>query len=449
MTVSEFCLRLQEDCALSAGAHVLAAVSGGADSTALLCFLCEAREEMGIFVSCAHVEHGIRGEDSEGDMAFVRALCEEKRVPFYAAQVDAPAYARELESGLEDAARRLRYDFLQRTAQQIGAQTIAVAHHRGDQAETVLLHAARGSDVRGLCAMRMRRGNVIRPLLNCTDAELRAYLGRIGQPWREDATNEALEYTRNRIRRRVMPELEAACPGAQQALSRLARAAQRDEDYFEQAIDALDIRMIPLVDGVAVERMQLSGLHAALLSRVLARAFDAVGIEISAFAVEWMTRRLSSGSCEAAAMSAGGKAEIRLGERYLCLTRTGAVIKDMPLNPDGRTDTPFGAFTVREAKPGETGDGKRTQAIPQRLLAGARVTQRREGDAMIPFGRHTSVKLKKLMIDAGVERAMRASVPVIRNEEDILWAVSLRPSQLCSAQGNEKQMIVEFHGPWP
>ena len=155
--------RLRGACAVLPGSHVLAAVSGGADSTALLCFFCEIREAYPISVSCAHVEHGIRGAASEEDMRFVKALCEQKNVPFYSGRVDAPGYARAHGCGLEEAARALRYDFLEKTAEAVGADAIALAHHRGDQAETVLLHAARGSDIRGLCAMRWRRGKLIRP----------------------------------------------------------------------------------------------------------------------------------------------------------------------------------------------------------------------------------------------------------------------------------------------
>ena len=107
-------------------------------------------------------------------MRFVKALCEQKNVPFYGGRVDAPGYARAHGCGLEEAARALRYDFLEKTAEAVGADAIALAHHRGDQAETVLLHAARGSDIRGLCAMRWRRGKLIRPLLDAEPEALRA-----------------------------------------------------------------------------------------------------------------------------------------------------------------------------------------------------------------------------------------------------------------------------------
>ena len=144
-----------------------------------------------------------------------------------------------------------------------------------------------------------------------------------------------------------------------------------------------------------------------------------------------------------------GGAHAHVGERYLCLTRTDEEIADTPLIVPGRTKTPFGEFDVRPALPGETGDGKRSQRVPLCLLQGAYVSSRREGDAMIPFGKSTPVKLKKLMIDARVERAMRKSLPVVRDAQGrILWAVSLRPDECCRL-ADDKQMIVRFCGKWP
>lgn len=443
MTTEEFCLRLSKDCGVAPGAHVLAAVSGGADSTALLCFLCAARELMGISVSCAHVEHGIRGEASLADMAFVRALCQRLGVALHVARVDAPGLAAREGCGIEDAARRLRYGFLEETAHRIGADAVALAHHAGDQAETVLLHAARGSDMRGLSAMSMRRGSFVRPLLLSTPEELRAYLTERGETWREDETNGDVNYARNRVRRRVLPELEQACPGAGAALCRLSRAARRDEDFFSHQLAALKLKAYPLVDGVALEREALASLHEALQSRALALALERAGLPVSSAALEQVQALLAPEAAARAASLPGG-GEARLGERYLCLVRPDAAIPDAALLPEGETQTPFGVFRVRQARRGETGDGKTSQCIPAELLSRARVTARREGDAMIPFGRGSGVKLKKLMIDAGVERAMRRSVPVLRSGNTILWAAGLRAGECCRARAGETPRLVEW-----
>ena len=445
MTEEEFSTRLSQDCGLLPGSHVLVALSGGADSVALLCLFLRAAEAYPLEISCAHVEHGIRGESSLADLAFVRMLCSRKSVPLYTAQVDAPAYSRSHGCGIEDAARTLRYDFLHSTMKAIGADAVALAHHKRDQAETVLLHAMRGSDMRGLCAMRFRSGNLIRPLLDDEPKHLRAYLNAIGQDWREDETNADSAYLRNMVRRDILPRMEAGMPGSGEALCRLARAAQRDEEYFASQIDALNMPVIALVDGVAVSKDCLADLHPALLSRVLVRMLAENGFGAQRQSViEAMMDALQQ---EDAVINLTCGAHASVGRRYLCLTHADAPATDTLLCVPGVTETPFGRIEVTPASDGETGDGKRTQRIPARLLEGAYVSSRREGDSMVPFGRKTPVRLKKLMIDAGVERAMRRSVPIVRAKDgSILFAAGLRPSQSCRAQDSERQMLVRFAG---
>lgn len=445
MTAETFCLRLTKDCAVQPGAHVLVAVSGGADSTALLCFFDEVRRRLGLTLSCAHVEHGIRGEASQADMEFVRALCEQKNIPFYGTHVDVPGYARAHGDGLENAARTLRYAFLEETADAAGADCIALAHHALDQAETVLLHAARGSDLRGLGAMRARRGRYVRPLLKCMPEELREYLVSIGQTWREDETNASLASARNRIRHEAMPALEAACPGAAAALCRLALAAQRDEDYFAEALAAHPLGMQLLTDGLALPRAALEALPDALRGRALVRACEQARISTpDARQVAAISGALGRG--ERVVVNLPGGAHAELGARWLCLTRTSQPLVETPLLPLGETVTPFGSFLVRDACPGETGDGRRAQVVPEKKLLGAVIAARREGDVLTPFGRHTPVKIKRLMIDAGIERPLRASIPLLRREREVLWAVGLRSAEGCRVRPGEPAKWVEYRG---
>lgn len=197
---------------ISPGENLLAAVSGGADSVGLLRALKELEQEMGYHLYAMHVEHGLRGAQSLEDQRFVMELCNRWNIPCYTVSVPVQTYAADHGCGTEEAARILRYESLEKQRQTIEAQTekrcrIAVAHHREDQAETVLFHLCRGSGLRGLRGMLPVSGEIVRPFLELERREIREYLTTEGISWREDATNEEDTYTRNAIRHLVLPLL--------------------------------------------------------------------------------------------------------------------------------------------------------------------------------------------------------------------------------------------------
>ena len=169
---------------LSPGSALVCAVSGGADSVALLHCLWTLSEEAGFSLSAAHFNHCLRGEESDGDEAFVRYLCKQWGVPLAVGRGDAAKRARETGESLEEAARALRHGFL---SAQPGL--IATAHNADDQVETVLINLLRGTGLRGLCGMAPQSGRIVRPLLTVTRAEILVYLQENGLSWREDSSN--------------------------------------------------------------------------------------------------------------------------------------------------------------------------------------------------------------------------------------------------------------------
>ena len=216
---------------ISPGDHVIAAVSGGADSVCCLRVLYALREEIPVRLSVVHVEHGLRGEASLEDAAFVSGLCSRLGL---ACRTEHVNVRREAAAGysVEEAARLLRYRCLEKVRRELGADRIASAHHAQDQAETVLFHLARGSGIRGGGGMRRIQGYVIRPLLDVSPGQIRDYLHRIGQDWREDATNASDEYARNRIRHQVLPGLVSVNDRAVEHICENAALLQRAEDFI-------------------------------------------------------------------------------------------------------------------------------------------------------------------------------------------------------------------------
>ena len=182
-------------------------VSGGADSVCLLLLLEKVCKERGILPVVVHIEHGIRGKESLSDAAFVENLCKQKDILFHRFSYAVEKIAKESGESTEEAGRRLRYDTFFQVAEQYEQAKIAVAHNENDQAETVLFHLARGSGIKGMGGIPPVRGNIIRPLLGVSRAEIEQYLKEAGQPYCTDSTNALDIYARNRIRHEALPSL--------------------------------------------------------------------------------------------------------------------------------------------------------------------------------------------------------------------------------------------------
>ena len=234
---------------LRPGMKVLCAVSGGADSMCLLYVLNREKDALGITLSAAHYEHGIRGEESERDAAFTGQVCREMGIELVCEHGDVPAFAAEHHLGLEEAARKLRYAFLNRCADSLGCDVIATAHNLEDNAETVLFHLARGSGLRGLCGIPPKNGRLIRPLLAVSRDEIEAFLNSEGISWVNDSSNGSDCYVRNRLRHNVLPELRRINPLYAEAVLRTSELLRRDEE----ALSAFAERFIKeYYDGVSL-----------------------------------------------------------------------------------------------------------------------------------------------------------------------------------------------------
>ena len=227
---------ISEQHLIEQGDTVIAGVSGGADSVCLLFLLLDLKERLQINVTVLHIEHGIRGERSRQDAHFVEELCKTHDIPFQVRSVNATEYAGEHKVTLEEAARILRYEAFAEVAATYGDAhvKIAVAHHRDDQAETVLFQMARGSGLHGLGGMHPKRDRIIRPLLTCSRRDLELYLSENNLPYVTDETNQDNQYARNRIRNVILPELKEIQPGCIDHIAAAAGELQEIDAFIKK-----------------------------------------------------------------------------------------------------------------------------------------------------------------------------------------------------------------------
>lgn len=232
---------------------IIVGVSGGADSVCLLFVLLELRERIPFSIKVVHIEHGIRGQDSLDDAAFVDNICKEKGIPFYLYPADVVKAARDKKISVEEAGREARYEAFADAMERYGGNKIAVAHNANDQAETILWNLVRGSGLKGLCGTRPVRDCIIRPLLDTSRAEIEAYLAQRKIPYRTDSTNLTDDYTRNKLRLHVLPYLEKELNGAATAhIAEAGRHLQKIEAYMEAVSEREAKDCTCITDGKAV-----------------------------------------------------------------------------------------------------------------------------------------------------------------------------------------------------
>jgi tRNA(Ile)-lysidine synthase len=277
---------------LKPGLRLAVGVSGGADSVALLRALAERSSQFGLVLHAAHLHHGLRGAEADGDLEFVRRLAADLAVPFHAARVDAGDEAEKAGESIEEAARRLRYLWFRKLLSETPLDAIATAHTHDDQAETVCAKFLRGAWTEGLSGIHpvveFPEGRVVRPLLGATRAEIEAYLKALGQQWREDSSNRDAAFTRNRIRHELLPLLEGWNPQLRDHLAQMAVLARDEEAWWQAEM----VRLGPQIlmsgkpvrgggraagDGLAVDVTRLAGLAPALQRRLLRYAAEQLG----------------------------------------------------------------------------------------------------------------------------------------------------------------------------
>ena len=385
---------IREEELIRPGEKIIVAVSGGADSVALLFALYLLKESLEITLEAAHFDHQLRGEASREDAAFVASLCDRFDIPLHmgTAQV-VPG-----KKGLEAAAREARYGFFR------GLEgKIATAHTADDNAETVLLHLLRGTGLKGLGGIAPRNGSIIRPMLSCTRQDVEAFLEEYCLQNRFDSSNATDAFLRNRLRHHVVPELKKENPRFAPSVSAMALRLRRDEELIASLLP-------PHMPGVE----ELRNLHPALRSRLLERFLKEGGIpEPEQTHIRALEGIVFSGKPSAAADLPGGFTAVRRYDRLELLKERPAPVGGIL---EGRLELPDLGFVITCAPAVSLENGPDTFTVrPQGPI---RVRFRETGDQIrLPGGTRS---LKKLFIDRKIPAAQRSRIPVLCDEEGIL-----------------------------
>lgn len=454
---------MKADLSLLRNRRVCVALSGGGDSVALLFYLKENAKNNGISLSAINVEHGIRGESSRADTAFVRSLCEREGIPLLVFEADIPALAKEQGTGEEEAARRFRYEIFLRLLREDRADIVATAHHAGDNAESVLFNLFRGSSLTGAGGIRgsvsaaelaarfspgtaaedarlLKGKGIIRPLLSVSKAEILQYLQENGLQWREDETNADTAYTRNFLRREVLAPARGRFPALDRALYNFSRAAREDDEFLYSLTDGY------YREGGGECAISESAPKPVFL-RCCVRALRYFGVEqdytlANMEDIYSLTRGENGGSAD---LPGGVRAVRDYGKItvYRPQNGKGAAGTEVPFG-EGKFD--FGKYGVQVLKGAYAAAGG--LQTPHRLLDldGAKLPEncvlrfRKEGDVFRKFGGGTK-KLKDFLIDKKIPQRERGLLPVLACGSEIYAVCGVEISEKVRLDGDSENIF--------
>lgn len=437
--------------------RVCVALSGGGDSMALLHWLCGAASANGIKLSAVNVEHGIRGESSRADSAFVKKACDQMRVPLFSYSAEVPALAKEWGLGVEDAARRVRYCIFLRLLREDKADVIATAHHAGDNAESVLFNLFRGSALSGAGGIRdfipakelaerfmpelaadaaLENKGIARPFLGVSKEKILGYLRERGLAWREDETNSDTAYTRNFLRHEILGRVKERFENAEEAIWRFSCMAREDDAYLYSLTDEYYTEGdICTIDERAPK---------PLFYRCALRALKHFGVE-----KDYTQANLDDIYALAQGRN-GRKADLPQG---ICAAREyGKIAVYMEKRPcfggeyifsEGEFD--FGDMLAKVQRGGKIGDGETKGRYKNLVIDAEKLPQncvlrlRKEGDVFQKFGSGTK-KLKEFLIDKKIPKRERDQLPVLASGKEVYAVFGVEISEKGKLDENSGQI---------
>ena len=422
---------------ISRGDRVVVAVSGGPDSVCLLHLLLQISQELALKLFVAHLNHMLREEAIEEEN-FVRELAEKYSLPFYSERIEVAKKLRKGET-LEEGARRIRYDFLRRAGERFSANKIALGHNADDLVETILLNLIRGTGIRGLRGIPpvRKEGSItfIRPLIDIWREEITQYLEERDIPYMIDRSNLSLEFTRNKIRHRVIPLLEEINPKVKLAIHRLGEIAGEINSFIEDEVwkEKEQILVGKSESSLLLDIKRLFAFHPALQKEIIRSVLaEFTNYEMGREEIE----RILEVGRRGGAITLPGKIDVRRVGDVLQFKKgkESKIEYEIPLNIPGSTSIPEvgvrieaeiieGQHLVRDASCREV--SLDMEGIKGRLI----VRNWRKGDRFIPLGMRNEKKLQDIFVDKKIPREERRRIPIICDEEGIIWVVGVAISE--------------------
>ena len=424
------------------GVRIACALSGGADSVCLLLCLLGWREAFALEISAVHIQHHLRGEESVRDEDFCRALCERAGVPLTVIPVDVKGYAAAHALSIETAARECRYAAFET----LDCDYIATAHTASDQLETVIFRTARGTGLRGLCGIPPRRDRFLRPLLHVTRAEVEDFLQERDSSYVTDSSNLSDDYTRNRIRHRIVPELKEIAAGAERNAARMTDLLREDLDFIEASAEAA-YQAILQPDG---SLRGLRELHPALQSRCIATFLTENDLPHGFEAVQNVR----------ALLGRGGQCDLDRKGRRVCYSRETLFVWQEMDTPEEillqiGENVLFPGFCVT-AEVLSRKDSAKFASVHKKftdfvldydIIRGyAKLHRRRAGLRIRPAGRHHHVTVKK-WLNESVPPAARAHIHFLSDDQGLIWAEGLGADERVRVRDTTQRMLVLYIHP--